>query len=438
MSFSSAFSASSSSPSRRGRGDQETSSLRGPHKVVLIGPSASGKTALRRRFVRGDFVDNYRASIGTDFVTKRVAGSEEDSDDATAVELSLWDTAGQERFKSIAAPFYRGAEACVLAFDYTTVAVASDAAERTVSTAGVVDPALRAWFEEFRDRCDTVRDCAAAAARRGQDDARDGGFCWVVVGCKSDLVTRDDRVRIDRAVRKEVKAWWWSSSSNNALRDPPPPHPPPPRDLIKKQTTKDGVERIDFNDDDSTTVKNKKKKPKTKLLIGPRPIKPIAAAPTAPEGDDDGGGGDGGHVRRPPLTKTPSTTSTLASVELSSSIPNPQTLNPRSLLLMSTSPPRPPASIDPLGGHPHAVYEGGPFTLDGRLLDDQSEHREDGIERARTPIRDEPLDGTGPDGAEEEEGGGGEEDERDDDDDDDDGFKLFSTSAKTGQGVDEV
>lgn len=33
--------------------------------------------------------------------------------------IQFWDTAGQERFQSLGGSFYRGADACILAFDLT-------------------------------------------------------------------------------------------------------------------------------------------------------------------------------------------------------------------------------------------------------------------------------------------------------------------------------
>mgnify|MGYP003725031195 CR=1 FL=1 len=38
------------------------------------------------------------------------------------VTLQIWDTAGQEKFQSLARPFYRGSDACVLVFDVTSAA----------------------------------------------------------------------------------------------------------------------------------------------------------------------------------------------------------------------------------------------------------------------------------------------------------------------------
>ncbi|ETO23006.1 Ras family domain-containing protein [Reticulomyxa filosa] len=72
-------------------------------------------------------------SIGADFRTKEIEV------DNKPLVFQIWDTAGQERFRALGAPFYRGANACVIAFDVTD----------TTSF-----EALSSWREEFLAHCD--------------------------------------------------------------------------------------------------------------------------------------------------------------------------------------------------------------------------------------------------------------------------------------------
>jgi Ras-related protein Rab-7A len=74
-----------------------------------------------------------------------------------AITLQIWDTAGQERFQSLGQAFYRGADACVLVYDVTSVASFEK---------------LEGWREQFLRHGDV-------------GDARD--FPFVVLGNKSDL-----------------------------------------------------------------------------------------------------------------------------------------------------------------------------------------------------------------------------------------------------------
>ncbi|KAG9139921.1 hypothetical protein Leryth_022872 [Lithospermum erythrorhizon] len=63
------------------------------------------------RYVHKKFSQQYKATIGADFVTKEL------QIDDRLVTLQIWDTAGQERFQSLGVAFYRGADCCVLVYD---------------------------------------------------------------------------------------------------------------------------------------------------------------------------------------------------------------------------------------------------------------------------------------------------------------------------------
>jgi len=80
-------------------------------KVILLGESGVGKTSLMNRYVNNKFNEQYKATIGADFLTKEVMV------DGKLATLQIWDTAGQERFQSLGVAFYRGADCCALVFD---------------------------------------------------------------------------------------------------------------------------------------------------------------------------------------------------------------------------------------------------------------------------------------------------------------------------------
>lgn len=82
-------------------------------KVIILGDSGVGKTALMNQYVSKRFSSAYKATIGADFLTKEIMI------DDKLVTLQIWDTAGQERFQSLGVAFYRGADACILVFDIT-------------------------------------------------------------------------------------------------------------------------------------------------------------------------------------------------------------------------------------------------------------------------------------------------------------------------------
>jgi len=65
------------------------------------------------QYVNKKFTNQYKATIGADFLTKEVVI------DGKPVTMQIWDTAGQERFQSLGVAFYRGADCCVMVFDLT-------------------------------------------------------------------------------------------------------------------------------------------------------------------------------------------------------------------------------------------------------------------------------------------------------------------------------
>lgn len=81
-------------------------------KLLLIGPSNSGKTALLLRYVDDIFdTDSATATIGVDFRVKKLLVR------GRPHRLLLFDTAGQERFRTLTSSYYRNAQGCILVYD---------------------------------------------------------------------------------------------------------------------------------------------------------------------------------------------------------------------------------------------------------------------------------------------------------------------------------
>ena len=80
-------------------------------KIIVVGDMGTGKTALIRKFVEGNFSEFYKITIGVDFANKIVK-----CDNASA-DVQLWDIAGQERFGNMTGVYYREAVGAVVVFD---------------------------------------------------------------------------------------------------------------------------------------------------------------------------------------------------------------------------------------------------------------------------------------------------------------------------------
>ena len=68
-------------------------------KVIILGDSGVGKTSLMNQYVNKKFSNQYKATIGADFLTKEVMV------DDRLVTMQIWDTAGQERSVTVTTTF---------------------------------------------------------------------------------------------------------------------------------------------------------------------------------------------------------------------------------------------------------------------------------------------------------------------------------------------
>merc|ERR1711934_731857 len=82
-------------------------------KVVILGDSGVGKSAIIVRYAEGSYSESYTSTIGVDFKIKTLEV------DRHKCKIQLWDTAGQERFRTITNSFLRGASAMLIVFDLT-------------------------------------------------------------------------------------------------------------------------------------------------------------------------------------------------------------------------------------------------------------------------------------------------------------------------------
>jgi len=83
-------------------------------KLLLIGDSGVGKSAILMRFADDTFTSSFITTIGIDFKIRTITL------DGKRIKLQIWDTAGQERFKTITTAYYRGAMGILLVYDVTS------------------------------------------------------------------------------------------------------------------------------------------------------------------------------------------------------------------------------------------------------------------------------------------------------------------------------
>lgn len=84
-------------------------------KVIVVGNGRVGKTSMITRFAKGVKTDEYKKTIGTDFMEKEITLASSGDN----VKLMLWDTAGQEMFSKLTRNYYKGSGAVVYVFSTT-------------------------------------------------------------------------------------------------------------------------------------------------------------------------------------------------------------------------------------------------------------------------------------------------------------------------------
>ena len=93
--------------------DDEEESKENFLKIVIVGQSSVGKTALINQYMNKIFIEAAITTIGTDKFIK----VEKIND--TEIKLNIWDTAGQERFRSLSPLFLKGSHIVIMVYDIT-------------------------------------------------------------------------------------------------------------------------------------------------------------------------------------------------------------------------------------------------------------------------------------------------------------------------------
>ena len=82
-------------------------------KVVLVGDSFVGKTNIMSKYLKNEFHEDSKATVGVEF------GSKQFTVEGHSIKAQIWDTAGQERYKAITSAYYKGAKGAFIVYDIT-------------------------------------------------------------------------------------------------------------------------------------------------------------------------------------------------------------------------------------------------------------------------------------------------------------------------------
>ncbi|OHT15806.1 Ras-related protein Rab-18A [Tritrichomonas foetus] len=79
-------------------------------KIVLLGESGVGKTALLSRYVVDTFTPDVPQTVAASFQSKQICL------DGQKIDLAIWDTAGQEVYRTLTPMYYRDAQMALIVY----------------------------------------------------------------------------------------------------------------------------------------------------------------------------------------------------------------------------------------------------------------------------------------------------------------------------------
>ena len=81
------------------------------YKIILLGDSSVGKTALTKKAVKNEFEEYYQATVGFEFLVFNIKINN------IIIKLQIWDTCGQELYKSLITNFYRNSSLAIIVYE---------------------------------------------------------------------------------------------------------------------------------------------------------------------------------------------------------------------------------------------------------------------------------------------------------------------------------
>jgi small GTP-binding protein len=83
-------------------------------KVVLIGDSGVGKTAIYQRLDSNTFIEDHLMTIGAAYTKITIDSA------LGPIEVGIWDTAGQEKFRNIVPMYFQRADYAFIVYDISS------------------------------------------------------------------------------------------------------------------------------------------------------------------------------------------------------------------------------------------------------------------------------------------------------------------------------
>ena len=166
-------------------------------KILLIGNSGVGKSALIMRFADDIFHTSFASTIGVDFKLRTV------EIDGQKIKLQIWDTAGQERFRTVTNAYFRGSHGIILVYDITK----SSSFE-----------SLDAWIQELNksapvnslrlivgNKCD-LEDQREVSREQAMEYSKKNGIHYMETSAKESTNVNDAFLYIAHEIKERIKS----------------------------------------------------------------------------------------------------------------------------------------------------------------------------------------------------------------------------------------
>ena len=83
-------------------------------KIVLVGDASVGKTNIMSKYLKNEFHEDSKATVGVEF------GAKQFTVEGHKIKAQIWDTAGQERYKAMTSAYFKGAKGAFIVYDITS------------------------------------------------------------------------------------------------------------------------------------------------------------------------------------------------------------------------------------------------------------------------------------------------------------------------------
>jgi Ras-related protein Rab-11A len=80
---------------------------------MIIGSMSTGKTSITTSYIRNEFNESQKATVGFEFVSKIVKVRNQN------IKVTIWATSGQKRYTSLSKVYYKGASGVLIIYDAT-------------------------------------------------------------------------------------------------------------------------------------------------------------------------------------------------------------------------------------------------------------------------------------------------------------------------------